>query len=122
MVNGDEQIDLITEIRRHVSEIRHNEVADPGFEDLSLKNITLTLKTERPILLRVHPCAIQIIINCFLSFDPFELCIVQLGVHAAQSDQVLMRAALDDLAVLNDQDLVRGQNGGQAVCDQNGRP
>ena len=50
MVNGAEQIDLIIEIRRHASEITQNAVADPGFKDLGLKYITVTLKTDQQII------------------------------------------------------------------------
>ena len=37
-------------------------------------------------------------------------------------DQFLVGAALNDLAVPDDEDLIRGEDGGQAVGDQDGGP
>jgi hypothetical protein len=47
---------------------------------------------------------------------------VQHGVAALSSQQFLVSAALADLAVLDDQDLVGGADGGQPVRDDKRRP
>src|SRR5690348_12929378 len=51
-----------------------------------------------------------------------ELGVVQLGVQAAGGEQFLVLAALADLAVVDDQDLVGLPDGGQPVRDDQGRP
>ena len=51
-----------------------------------------------------------------------ELGAVQLGVQAAGGQQLVVRAALDDPAVVDDQDLVGLADGGQPVRDDQRRP
>ncbi len=51
-----------------------------------------------------------------------ELGVVQLGVQAARREQVLVRAAFPDPALVDDEDLVRFPDGGQPVRDDQGRP
>src|SRR5581483_3492786 len=50
------------------------------------------------------------------------LLVVQLAVPALPLDQLGMRAALDDLAGLDDEDLVRALDRGQPVRDHEGGP
>ena len=56
------------------------------------------------------------------SGDLLKLAVVQLGVEAAFCQKLLMAAALDDVAVLHDEDDVRVFDRGQAVRDHEGRP
>ena len=50
-----------------------------------------------------------------------ELRIVQIGVEAAQGEQLVVRALLDDVAVANHQDHIGVADRGQAVRDDKAR-
>ena len=52
----------------------------------------------------------------------FELGAVELGVAAAQGEQLGMGAVFGDPAILDDDDGVRGPDGGQPVRDDQRRP
>ena len=47
---------------------------------------------------------------------------IQMGILAVLRQQLPMRAALDDLALVEDEDLVGVADGGQPVCDHHGGP
>src|SRR6185503_10962729 len=49
------------------------------------------------------------------------LAVVELFVAAVGGEELRVRAALDDLAVFEDQDLVRAADGGETVRDDEGR-
>ncbi len=51
-----------------------------------------------------------------------ELALVQLGVQAADGEQLGMGALLDQAAVVEHQDLVGGQHGRQPMRDGDGGP
>src|SRR5579872_6739993 len=50
------------------------------------------------------------------------LAIVQLAIAPAEREQLVMAAALDHLAMLEDEDLVRALDGRQTVCDHERGP
>jgi hypothetical protein len=56
-----------------------------------------------------------------LLFDP-ELCFVQFLIGAAGPDQIPVLSALNNFPVPDHENLVRGQNGGQTMSDQNAGP
>src|SRR6266700_7830355 len=51
-----------------------------------------------------------------------KLQVVDLTVEAIARQELVVPAALDDLSVLEDQDLVRVLHGSQALCDDEGCP
>src|SRR6202040_546050 len=60
--------------------------------------------------------------GCSYAFELFfqQLLLIQIRVITATSEEFVVRSALDDAAVAQDNDLVRVLHGGGAVRNQNG--